>query len=274
MKENNKSIAERTLKIIQEGSYQFDQEKIPVDHLIQNNIEQTFNVTPNEFDQLQLEENPNYSTEIIFKNGTTIEALLDEKSNLKICVLNFASAKNPGGGFLGGASAQEESLARSSSLYASLTKDETMYEYNRGRSTYLYSDYMIYSPDVVFWMNDAGELLQEPTIADVLTSPAPNKAAMVQNNRPDQMNDLEMTFKIRMEKMLRLAVSQKTECIILGAWGCGVFQNDPEKVAGYFQNLLAGEFAGHFRKIVFAVYDRSKTQACYQAFQEAFAVIG
>lgn len=270
MKENNKSIAERTLKIIQDGSYQFSGEIIPVNHLIQRNIDKTITVAPDEFDQLELLKHPEYSTEITFINATTIEALFKENESQKIGVLNFASAKNPGGGFLGGASAQEESLARSSSLYASLTKDETMYKYNRGRSTYLYSDYMIYSPEVVFWMDDEGKLLKEPVIADVLTSPAPNKGAMIQNNCPDQIQELEFTFRSRIEKMLRLAASQEVECLILGAWGCGVFRNEPVEVATYFHELLTGKYHGRFKKIVFAVYDRSKSQDCYNAFSQKF----
>lgn len=145
-----------------------------------------------------------------------------------------------------------------------------MYKYNRGRSTYLYSDYMIYSPEVVFWMDDEGKLLKEPVIADVLTSPAPNKGAMIQNNCPDQIKKLEFTFRSRIEKMLRLAASQEVECLILGAWGCGVFRNEPVEVATYFHELLTGEYQGRFKKIVFAVYDRSKSQDCYNAFSLVF----
>ena len=270
MKETNKLIAERTLRIIEEGMYAFEDEKIPVEQQIQHSVEQTVTIAPDAFDQLELEEGTGFSTSILFKNGTTIEALLEETSGVKIGVLNFASAKNPGGGFLGGASAQEESLARSSSLYASLIKDETMYSFNRGRSTYLYSDYMIYSPEVVFWMDDSGKALRTPVIADVITTPAPNKGAMIQNRRPEQIEELEKVFKIRMDKMLRLAASRKVECLILGAWGCGVFQNNPAEVAGYFQELLTGKYADNFRKVVFAVRDSSKNQAVYNAFSQAF----
>lgn len=60
--------------------------------------------------------------------------------------LNFASAKNPGGGFLGGAQAQEEALARESALYACI-RERPMYRLNRSRDM-LYSDAMIYSPGV------------------------------------------------------------------------------------------------------------------------------
>lgn len=269
MKETNKSIAERTLRIIDEGTYLFGDNNIEVSDQIRKSVSGTFTVSPDEFDTLSFE-TITEQTEIVFKNGTTIEALLDEKSGFRTCLLNFASAKNPGGGFLGGASAQEESLARSSSLYASLIKDETMYTYNRGRSTYLYSDYMIYSPEVLFWMNDEGESLPKPFVSDVLTAPAPNKGAMIQNNRPEQILELEKVFRIRMDKMFRLAASQKAEYLILGAWGCGVFRNEPEFVAACFEELLATRYKNVFRKVVFAVYDRSKTKSNYTAFKNAF----
>lgn len=270
MKENNKSIAEKTLKIIQDGTYHYQGKTIPVQTLIQQSVETTFTVHPDGFDQLPLPENTGFATITTFVQATTIEALLRENQEQKICLLNFASAKNPGGGFLGGASAQEESLARSSSLYASLTKDETMYVYNRSNASYLYSDYMIYSPQVAFWMNDAGETLPKPVVADVLTSPAPNKAAMIQNRTPDQIEKIEETFRIRMEKMLRLAASQHVDCLILGAWGCGVFRNDPTDVARYFHALLNGEFKGRFKKVVFAVSGKSKSLENYNAFFQLF----
>lgn len=271
MRANNKIIAEQTLRILEEGSY-FPEGKEPIDvkSRIKSSVDYTFTVAPDQFDALHVDKKE-IETTIQFKNSTTIEALLEEKdSGLKTCLLNFASAKNPGGGFLGGASAQEESLARSSSLYASLVKDFTLYNYNRGRSTHLYSDYMIYSPEVLFWMNDAGDFLQQPVISDVLTAPAPNKGAMLQNECMDQLAELEHVFRTRMDKMLRLAASQKVECLILGAWGCGVFRNDPEFVAACFGELLSKNYASVFRKVIFAVYDRSKSQESFQAFQKAF----
>lgn len=271
MKNNNKIIAERTLQILEEGHYlPQGKDLVDVKNQIKHSVDGTFTVSPDEFDTLEVNRKETETT-VQFKNCTTIEALLDEKdTGLKTCLLNFASAKNPGGGFLGGASAQEESLARSSSLYASLIKDDIMYTYNRGQSTYLYSDYMIYSPDVLFWMNDAGDFLNQPVISDVLTAPAPNKGAMLQNNRPDQLLELESVFWMRMDKMLRLAASQKVECLILGAWGCGVFRNDPEFVATCFGKLLNKNYASVFQKVIFAVYDRSKSQESFQAFQKAF----
>ncbi|MBY0487254.1 MAG: TIGR02452 family protein, partial [Flavobacteriaceae bacterium] len=123
-KNNRLEIAQETLKIIENGYYFVNENKIDVSQEIKNNIDNTFTISPNDWTDIvskSIKENDDQSV-IEVKNCSSIEAIVSE-SSLKVGVLNFASAKNPGGGFLGGASAQEESLARSSSLYSSLIKD-------------------------------------------------------------------------------------------------------------------------------------------------------
>jgi uncharacterized protein (TIGR02452 family) len=59
--------------------------------------------------------------------------------------------------------------------------------------------------------------------------------------------------------------------LVLGAWGCGVFQNDPHEVAAVFAELLASpKLERAFARVVFAVYDRSKAQENRRAFAERF----
>ncbi|HBR75644.1 MAG TPA: TIGR02452 family protein, partial [Cyanobacteria bacterium UBA11159] len=71
-----------------------------------------------------IDSQPQFSkTQFEVRNETTLmggERIALTQKFKKIGVLNFASAKNPGGGFLRGTQAQEESLARSSALYKSL----------------------------------------------------------------------------------------------------------------------------------------------------------
>lgn len=231
-------LAQDTMKIIENGYYFHNNQRIDVNKQIETNCELTQTIAPNNWGEITLKPIQNYDVNAIIEvqNCTTIEAMLSQE-NTKIAVLNFASAKNPGGGFLGGASAQEESLARSSSLFASLTKDQTMYNFNKNQSSFLYSDYMIYSPDTVFWFDDNGNTLKTPFLVDVVTSPAPNKGAMMQHNRKDEMALIEKIFLERMDYILHYANYQKVECLILGAWGCGVFRNNPEEVASYFKKL-------------------------------------
>jgi uncharacterized protein (TIGR02452 family) len=184
-------------------------------------------------------------------------------------VLNFASAKNPGGGFLGGAQAQEESLARSSSLYPCLTANFAMYEYNRRGSSCLYSDWMIYSPRVPVFRNDDGSLIQKPYLVSFLTSPAVN-AGVVKQKEPNKIHLIEPINKERARKFLWIANKENHQTLILGAWGCGVFQNDPAMIARIFVELLTGEFENCFERVVMAIYDRAPTKKVYQSFVERF----
>lgn len=80
----------------------------------------------------------------------------------KIGILNFASAKHPGGGYLNGAQAQEESVARSSTLIPSLTSQIAKPFYTLHRhdpQAGYYSHSMIYSPNVLLLRDDDGEFL-------------------------------------------------------------------------------------------------------------------
>ena len=77
-------------------------------------------------------------------------------------------------------------------------------------------------------------------------------------------------MKRRMKLSLAIFARQKNKHLILGAYGCGVFRNDPKKIAKWWQELLTDSFADVFETIVFAVLDNSSSQACIKAFQEIF----
>lgn len=213
-------------------------------------------------------------TEIAVTEETTCEAIVrmaaEERGHL--AALNFASARNPGGGFLGGAQAQEEALARSSALYACLcTQQATYYEPNRANRSLLYLDSAIFSPGVPFFRDDAGNLLPQPALASVITAPAPNAGA-VQKNQPHDFAKVEPTLRRRAEFVLAIAAQEKVERLILGAWGCGVFRNDPVMVARAFSDLLlrGGRYAEAFSEVVFAIYDRTTARGTLRAFCEEF----
>lgn len=185
-------------------------------------------------------------------------------------VLNFASAKNPGGGFLSGSQAQEESLARSSSLYPCLMARFEMYAFNRGRSSCLYSDWMIRSPAVPVFRDDGGRLLDRPYHATFLTAPAVNAGA-VRRNEPHRAASIDAANCGRARKLLWVANRHGHRVLILGAWGCGVFGNDPAAIAAMFDDLLRGEFAGCFERVIMAIFDRTPGAGVYGAFAARFA---
>lgn len=211
-------------------------------------------------------------TVIEVANQTTFEAIvrLQEQDRLVGC-LNFASAKNAGGGFLTGAQAQEESLARSSGLYPCLLQAPQYYERNRANRSTIYLDLLIYSPLVPFFRNDEGELLEQPVLASVITAPAPNAGAVLQNE-PQNAGAIEPALRRRAELVLTIAQAHGIERLILGAWGYGVFRNDPKLVAAVFADLLkpTGKFSNVFSQVVFAVFDRSTGETTYRAFAEQF----
>ncbi|NDV93916.1 TIGR02452 family protein [Dysgonomonas sp. 521] len=271
--------ARQTLDIIEQGYYIVDNEKIDIYRFVEESVKKTALYSPEYFEKgMNNAENEitkrDFTTDITVKNCTAMEAAEELLSiGGKTGCLNFASAKNPGGGFLGGAQAQEESLARASALYPTQMKYfKELYEYNRAQNTYLYSDYMIYSPDVLFFKDDRDELLAKPYVLDILTSPAVNIGAMEQNNRPDEKAKAKQVMMSRIDKLLSVFVLAGVDNLILGAWGCGVFRNQPEDVARYFAHYLLndGKYAKCFKNIIFAVFDSSKKQENINAFQQGF----
>lgn len=181
-------------------------------------------------------------------------------------VLNFASARNPGGGFLTGAEAQEESIARSSAIYPCLMKHfESYYQANRQAESGAYTHDIIYSPTVPVLRDAWGMLLDQPYAVDFVTAAAPNRGVMMaragkQRNQKKQEEDAEEVLRERAERVLEILARHGVTDIVLGAWGCGVFKNDPATVARIFATHLRGRFHGRFRHVVFAILDDHMAQ--------------
>jgi uncharacterized protein (TIGR02452 family) len=218
-----------------------------------------------------------YNTDIELWNISSLGAAQKLRSrypNDKICVLNFASARNPGGGFLNGAQAQEESLVRSSSLYTSLSQAESFYDVNNaagvkdpsvssGKPSSVYTHNIIYTENVIVFRDDSEDenLLEHPYIVDFITCPAVNR----------RINQLMSNFdvdNVMIQRTVRLfAVAKKhgVQHLVLGAWGCGVFKNDPWFIINMFLQQLSNDFQGTFKSVVFAVLGDS----IYNCFREA-----
>ncbi|MFD3515606.1 TIGR02452 family protein [Streptomyces sp. NPDC058657] len=191
-----------------------------------------------------------------------------------VAVLVFASARNPGGGYLNGAQAQEEAVCRSSALYACLLRAPDFYAHHRAERDVFYTDRVIHAPGVPVFRGDRGELLATPYTVGFLTSPAPN-AGVVRRTSPGAMHRIPGALARRAERVLETAVACGYRRLVLGAWGCGVFQNDPATVAGSFRQLLTGDgrFARHFDEVVFAVLGRTGRGQALGAFREAFPAV-
>jgi uncharacterized protein (TIGR02452 family) len=188
-----------------------------------------------------------------------------------VVALNFASARHAGGGFLGNAKAQEEDLARRSALYECLLTQPDYYAANREGHSLLYTDHIIYSPEVPFFRDQRYELMEVPFVASIITAPAPNAGAVL-TREPDAGPRIAMALERRAAKVLAVAAAKEHRCLVLGAWGCGVFKNDPKVMADIFARLLKSTaFAGAFDRVVFAVYSRGGGDSSFPAFQARFA---
>jgi uncharacterized protein (TIGR02452 family) len=175
----------------------------------------------------------------------------------RVLALNFASARNPGGGFLSGSQTHEESLARASGLYAAVSRMTDYYEANRREKSALYTDHMIYSPLVPVFRDDADGLLDEPWTVSMITAPAVN-AGVVRAREPQNVARIRDVIGRRIEGVLALAAHYGLDALVLGAWGCGVFANDPSEVADLFAGHLLGRgrYANALTEVVFAILDR------------------
>ena len=236
-------------------------------------------------------EKPSRAGNIKVTQSKSLEAAMryaeDEANSEKlIAVLNFASAVNPGGGVERGSSAQEEDICRCSTLFPVLTQPSlamNFYEPNRKARNPLHTDDIIYSPDIVIIRSDddAMERLDQDEWCkvDIITCAAPDlrpprpdrfhpniKPEPVKISR-DELYDLHLS---RAQHILNVAAGQGVEILILGAFGCGAFMNDPNIVAHAYSDALK-EYAQYFDVIEFAVYCTPFDQKNYKAFSDVFA---
>jgi uncharacterized protein (TIGR02452 family) len=270
-------IAQETLEILDRGNYRAPSAReVDLRAMIDHAVRGSVLYRPDGFDALTPPTRSTIATKFEVVNAGTLTAaarMLKDEPAARVVALNFASAKNPGGGFLSGSQAQEESLARASALYRCIEPLREMYEFNRRGDSCLYSDHMIYSPDVpVFRRDDDDALLEEAYLVSMITAPAVNAGA-VRRNEPDAVAKIEPVMRGRITKVLSVAAHHGHRHVILGAWGCGVFQNSPADVARWFADQLRdpGPFTGDFDLVVFAVLDRSDDLASVRAFERQFA---
>jgi len=285
-----REIAESTIENIKQGSFSFGDISYDlgasVEHLKQHTIYyppdsvlSTWSLTP-----------PSQPSDPSVSNSATDLSILQlsvlegarhlsriqpkSENHSRIGVLSFASANKPGGGFLKGAQSQEESLARSSTLYPSLMTDTAQQFYRlhkRNPKDGYYSHSMIYSPRVVLFRDDRGDL-NEPLEVDILVSAAVNAGLVRRKLRETGSTDesmLEAAMRERMARVLFLFERQGVKDLVLGSFGTGVFRNKVDLVATIWADLLSvdgARFKDSFNRVVFAILD----EKTFDEFRETF----
>lgn len=212
------------------------------------------------------------SGSVVVCENTTFQCARELRQRFsKIAVLNFANPHEPGGGVKRGAMAQEECLCRCSDLYNTLAQpyfQKHYYEYHAQNCGNLFSDRLIYSPDITVFKSDDSipQLLGTPFCVDVITCAAPYIG-----HRTYDPEELVGVYKARIRNILEVAMSKEVNCLILGAFGCGAFHNDPNLMAKAFADLLIGErYVTYFESVVFAIKRTGTFCQNLCAFQEAF----
>lgn len=262
-------LAEETERILRAGRYHGPAGEVDVSRSLARAVSGTVLISPG--DELVDPGAPASGTTIEVTEASTLEAvnrLVAESPDPVLC-LNFASATHPGGGFEDGARGQEEDLARASGLMACLRSVPRFYEFHRALRDPIYSDHMVYSPAVPVFRDDTGGLLARPYPVAVLTSAAPNATELA--GRPDRLARIPEAMSARVARVLSVAAAYRHRRVVLGAWGCGAFGNDPDLVADAFAGRLGdgGAFANRFEHVVFAILP-SSTSPNLAAFRRRF----
>ena len=195
--------------------------------------------------------------DVVVDDINTVEAIAKYMDG-HTAVLNFASYKEPGGKFLEGSMAQEESLCHSSFLYNVLAQCQGYYQWNNEhKNRGLYKNRALYSPNVRFFHGE------NTYVADVITCAAPNlSTARKYCDVSPQENTAALNSRIQF--LLDIAEREKVDTLILGAWGCGVFGQDPEEVAQIFKNNLPER---NIKKVIFAIPAGNNN---FEAFDKIF----
>jgi uncharacterized protein (TIGR02452 family) len=278
-REQRAALAQKTVEILKAGAYSLpDGTSVSLAALQQACEAATCRYLPQQLDELREQQRALLAdlvgarpAVVELHNETTLQGIsrLAGAGAESIAALNFASANNPGGGFLSGSQAQEESLARSSGLHDSLMKAWSFYEHHRAQAKPVYTDALILSPDCPVFRDDAGDLLPQPMLVSFISGAAPNAGAIAKSMPQEQPNIPAILLR-RAANVFALAAQQGHRHLVLGAWGCGVFRNDPAMVAETLARLLFVDgWIRCFERVRFSVLDTSPASEVFGAFEAA-----
>lgn len=200
---------------------------------------------------------PHASTQVcIYNSDTFVTMRALQLRGLNPVGLNMANAVEPGGGAFRGAMAQEESLFYRSNYFQSLCPNFNRFlKAKLGRGGYKVPELgVIYSPEVQVFRKLAKNnyAFAKPFSADMIASAA---YCMGSDNPSDDATYVANT-KEKIRAILRKAAETGHDSVVLGAFGCGAFRNDAQRMANFFKEILQeAEFKGHFKEIAFGVID-------------------
>ena len=263
-------ILRETMKAAEDGYYFVDEKevKLPVSF---EQIKEVNLYTPEQVAQLLERDMPGTKPiRITLRNQDTLEAAFElhqrRKENEKpVLVLNFANPHRPGGGIRSKPGTQEEHLCVKTTVLCSLETEEAwpFYQTNLDCGTQAQTDTILFSPNTMVIRNPDLSLREDPFPVAVMTVSAPIASRMEESELPN----LENILNRRIHGMLRAAAAEGYSRLVLGAWGCGNFGNDPELVAKLFRGALQGDF----EEVAMAVFDNSEDQYRYSCFAKYFA---
>ena len=242
---------------------------------LKHSIEKQKVILEKEKIQVPVKERYQEDAKVVVSKKRTLQAASGYKDE-KVAVLNFASSSHPGGGVVRGARAQEEAICRVSTLFFALDTQENwdgFYGPHQKHRNPLHTDDIIYTPAVAVFKTDSSSpiLMSEEDWykVDVITCAAPNLRnykAMINDN------ELLLLHEKRLRRILDVAITQKAETIILGAFGCGAFANNPDVVALAAKNVLR-EYRKAFKTIEFAVYCTPRDERNYHIFNRTLSTL-
>ena len=265
-----KQLAQETLDLIEVGEYKVDGLTVRFTEQQNSAVRRTDLYQPEVIESIP-NEPADESQKIRVVDGTTQVVAQTLAETGDVALLNFASARHPGGGFLNGAKAQEEDLCRCSGLYPCLLQCVDYYKSNRALSSLLYTDHMIFSPLVPFFKTrGTGDLLADPFFVSVITAPAPNSGPFLRRD-PEAVEELERTFQRRWRNVLRIARDRGVKRLLLGAWGCGAFGGDPGMASRTAKSAIKQD-GGGIDEIIFAIPGKGRqSKANLDVFRDTFS---
>ena len=202
--------------------------------------------------------NDDTSPSIVLTDANTVDAIHKYAKDGKICALNYASYKTPGGGYMKGMMAQEEYLCHHSNLYSVISAFDDYYrENNKDLNKGLYRDVALYSKDIIF---------DNKSKCDIITCAAPNIGFIYSKAKPEENL---AALKSRIKMVLLIADRNGNDVFIAGAWGCGVFGQNAELVSKLFIDCIRNNTYENLKKIVFAIPNKGDGYNNYKMFAKS-----